>query len=228
MKLSPAFYISLFVLLTAAIHTTAAATPDDKDIPEGFSISAITDETAILMAGKSYPEAAEKSIPMSNLRHLTLLYVNAEGETCRGEMIVNKAIAKDVLEIFAELYRMKFPIQRMRLIDHYDADDEKSMADNNTSAFCYRAVNSSKRLSKHSLGMAIDINPLYNPCFHIAPPPEKYRRGTLQPANAVPYTDRTKKYPYTITPQVVSLFKKHGFRWGGDWKRKKDYQHFEK
>lgn len=51
----------------------------------------------------------------------------------------------------------------MTLIDNYDADDERSMTANNTSAFCYRTVAGSTKLSTHSRGLAVDINPLYNP-----------------------------------------------------------------
>jgi len=80
-------------------------------------------------------------------------------------------------------------------------------------------------LSLHSRGMAIDINPRYNPCI-------RRRKGkqVVSPDNAAGYTDRSKKHPYKIERGDLChrLFKAHGFTWGGDWKNSKDYQHFEK
>ena len=36
--------------------------------------------------------------------------------------------------------------------------------------------------------------------------------------------------PYSMGPDcsVVRVFKQHGWRWGGDWRSCKDYQHFDK
>lgn len=195
---------------------------------EGFSISPISEAVKTRIMGKSYPEKGAQ-ISLNDLRYLRVLHYDAEGKVNKGELIVNKLIANDVLAIFKELYQMKFPIQRMRLIDDYDAVDENSMRNNNTSAFCYRVVKGSKNLSKHSRGMAIDLNTLYNPCFKVDNTNGKgYKPGTLQPATADKYVNRTNIYPYTITQAVVKVFKKYGFRWGGDWRTVKDYQHFEK
>ena len=113
----------------------------------------------------------------------------------------------------------------MTLIDNYNADDELSMRANNTSCFNFRKVAGSKVLSKHSTGHAIDINPLYNPYF-------KKRNGKIfyQPKTAKAYLNRNHKFPYKITKGDLcyKLFIQHGFKWGGDWKTVKDYQHFEK
>ena len=83
----------------------------------------------------------------------------------------------------------------------------------------------SKRLSKHAQGIAIDINPLYNPCV------TRKKDGTLivEPSTGKPYINRNAKFPYKIKrgDLCYRLFIQHGFRWGGDWKSKKDYQHFE-
>ena len=119
----------------------------------------------------------------------------------------------------------KEDIQRMRLPDEYNADDELQMCDNNTSCFCYRKVSGSKNLSKHARGLAIDVNPLYNPYI-------RYRKDgsqIIEPANAKPYADRSKQYRYKIDKNDLcyKLFIKHGFTWGGAWRTMKDYQHFE-
>ena len=162
----------------------------------------------------------------NELRLVNVLHIDFEGNTRQGEIICNKAIADDLCEIFHELYRQRYPIERIRPIDDYNADDELSMQANNTSCFCYRVVNGSNKLSAHALGMAIDINPLYNPYV------KRRKDGTLiiQPKTGRPYTNRKRSFKYKITHQdlVYRLFAQHGFTWGGDWQSLKDYQHFEK
>ena len=162
----------------------------------------------------------------SDLRYLRLLHYDGNGKVQQGEMVCNKAIAQDLLEIFEELYRQKYPIERIRLIDDYDADDERSMSDNNTSCFCYRLVGGTRVLSKHAQGLAVDVNPLYNPYV-------RYRKNgsmQVQPSNATAYTNRQRRFAYKIErgDLLYRLFIEHGFRWGGSWKTMKDYQHFEK
>lgn len=213
-KLSLAILLLVFSL---AIHAQ-----------EGFSISPISEAVKARMMGKSYPKEGAK-IAIGDLRYLRVKHYDAEGKVKNGEIVVNKAIANDVLEIFKELFNMKYPIESVKLIDDFNADDETSMRHNNSSGFCYRVVKGSKSLSKHSRGLAIDINTLYNPCFKLDPTGKSaYKKGTLQPANAEKYVSRKTKYPYTLTAEVIALFKKHGFKWGGDWRTMKDYQHFEK
>lgn len=157
---------------------------------------------------------------------LKVQYVDFQGQQQQGLLICNTKISKDLQEIFAELYRQKYPIERIRPISEYDNDDERSMRANNTSCYCYRVVEGSSKLSKHAQGLAIDINPLYNPCV------KRKNDGTLliQPATGKPYVNRSKSFKYKITSQDLCyrLFVQHGFRWGGNWRSLKDYQHFEK
>jgi hypothetical protein len=157
---------------------------------------------------------------------LQLKYIDFAGQTQQGVMICNKAISNDLREIFAELYKAKYPIERIRPISEYGNDDEQSMQANNTSCYCYRTVEGSSKLSKHAQGMAIDVNPLYNPCVR------RKKDGTLlvQPSTGKPYVNRSKSFKYKITQRDLCyrLFVKHGFKWGGAWRSLKDYQHFEK
>ena len=189
-----------------------------------FKAEPISDAVFARMKGKSYPAGC--TVARTDLRYVKALHYDAEGKLRIGEMVCNKAIANDLVEIFRELFRQHYPIERMVLIDNYDADDERSMRDNNSSCFCYRRVAGSKTLSKHATGMAVDINTLYNPYAR------KRSDGSwfIQPATAKPYCDRTKQFPYKIVSGDLCcrLFKQHGFRWGGDWKAYKDYQHFDK
>jgi hypothetical protein len=157
---------------------------------------------------------------------LVVQHIDFQGKTQQGMIICNKSIASDLRQIFAELYRQRYPIEHIRPISEYGNDDERSMQANNTSCYCYRPIAGSKKLSKHALGLAIDINPLYNPCVR------RHKDGTLiiQPSTARPYTDRTLSFNYKITKSDLCyrLFIQHGFRWGGNWRTLKDYQHFEK
>lgn len=191
-----------------------------SDYDSYFSISKITDTIFARMQGRSYPE--DCSLDLAALRYLTVAYVNFDGEICQGELVVNAKIAEDVISIFKELFEEKYPIEKISLIDEYDADDDRSMAANNSSAFCYRVISGTDRLSNHSFGLAIDINPLYNPYIK--------SNGKVLPEEAEAFADRTLSNPYYISPEdsCVRIFKKYGFTWGGDWKNSKDYQHFEK
>lgn len=189
---------------------------------EGFCVTEIGDKIFSRMAGKSYKAGCP--LPLSDLRYLELLHKNLAGETLRGEMVCSARIAADVLEIFERLYAVGYPIERVRLIDEYGADDELSMRDNNSSCFNYRVVSFTNRISRHGYGLAVDINPLYNPYIKIVD-----GRKVIAPANGVDYEDRAKNFPYKITAGDLCcrLFREKNFLWGGDcWDDEKDYQHF--
>lgn len=128
-------------------------------------------------------------------------------------------------DIFEKLYEADYPIEKIRLVDEYDADDEASMSDNNSSAFNFRFISHTTKISKHGLGMAVDINTLYNPYVKTVD-----GKRSVEPANASDYVDRSADFPYKIDHDDLCyrLFKEHGFSWGGDWQHSKDYQHFEK
>ena len=166
------------------------------------------------------------TVALSSLRYLRLLHYTTDGNIVLGEMICHKDIADDLIDIFHKLYDAHYPIERMLLIDNYDADDIRSMEHNNTSCFNYRPVAGTRKLSNHSLGKAVDLNPLYNPYV------KRRSDGTykISPAAGRKYVDRTKASPYKIDHNDLAykLFKEHGFRWGGDYRTLKDYQHFEK
>ena len=171
------------------------------------------------MRGVSYPDDAE--IKLSDLRYLRLSYVDFDGQEQVGELVCNKAIAEDLMAIFQALYEARYPIRSIRLIDDFGGDDEASMAADNTSCFNYRRKTGMRELSKHALGLAIDINPFENPYV---------RPSRVRPAGASVYADRTKDFPHKIDKEDLcyKLFRARGFSWGGSWRSVQDYQHFEK
>lgn len=189
---------------------------------EGFSYSPIPDAIFEIMKGKSFK--TDCTIPREELSYLRVRYVDLQGKTQDGEMVVNRRIAETVLSIFQELYAAKYPIEKIRLVDHYDADDERSMTDNNSSSFNFRFISHTTKVSKHGMGAAIDINPLYNP--YVKPIDG---RLLIEPAAGAPYVDRSRDFPMKIDEDDLAfrLFTRYGFEWGGSWEDRKDYQHFE-
>ena len=209
---------------------TATAVVDDADverfgIDKCFAALPISDAVFSRMQGKSYKKGC--TIPREKLRYLHVLHRNVEGKTQLGEIVCNASIANDLIVIFRQLYDAGYKIERMVLIDNYDADDERSMSANNTSCFNFRNVAGTTKLSKHSQGLAIDINPLYNPCISLG-------TGKVEPAAGKRYAVERAKITGTKVPLIdkkdpcYTLFKNYGFKWGGNWMSKKDYQHFEK
>ncbi|MDR0879391.1 MAG: M15 family metallopeptidase [Clostridioides sp.] len=196
----------------------------DKDKKEEkveivFTSSEIPWDVWTNMKGKSFPAGAT-GISYEQLSYLKLTYFGFDAKPHNGEMIVNKEISDEVINIFKDLYKAKYPIEKMKLIDEYGGDDEASMNDNNTSAFCYRAVEGSDTLSKHALGLAVDINPLQNP--HV-------KDGVAHPATANEYIARSveKKGMVKKYDLCYRAFVERNWTWGGFWKNP-DYQHFEK
>lgn len=203
-------------------ENTDKLSAEDEYIENSFYISEIPNEIFTLMQGKSYKDNC--TVPYEDLRYIHILHKDFEGNTKEGELVVNRLIAEDILEIFRELYNQNYPIEKVKLVDEYNADDEASMSDNNSSAFNFRFISYTTTISKHGLGLAIDINTLYNPYI-------KTVNGALniEPANATEYVDRDKEFEHKIDHNDLCyrLFTEHGFEWGGDWSSAKDYQHFE-
>lgn len=194
-----------------------------QDISEYFYYEKLTEQVINRIKGKSYKQNCE--VPYKELRYVRVLHWGFDDETHRGELIVNKAIAEDIVEIFKELYDQKYPIERMVLVDEYDADDNASMAADNTSSFNYRKVDGTDHLSLHSYGLAIDINPRYNPYVRTID-----GEKVVLPDNGKEYADRSEggSYYISIEDACYKAFIKRGFTWGGAWINSKDYQHFQK
>ncbi len=192
----------------------------DEEPKRTFSHEPLPDEVIRVISGVSWQEGAP--VALEELHLVRLWHWDFEGEPRQGELIVHRDLAEEVTEIFEELFLAEFPISRVRLIDHYGADDHLSMADNNTSALNVREVEgASGRMSRHSYGVAIDINPVQNP----------YVRGErVLPEAGRAYLNREDVRPGMITvgDPVWEAFVTRGWIWGGDWTSLKDYQHFEK
>lgn len=240
-------FLRLCFMAVAALLCATAAAASGGGFPEGwrpgcevpdeavaaagigrcFTQEEISDATFSRMRGRSWPDNC--TLERSQLRYLRMVHRNARGRTQVGEMVVNASIAAKVLGIFRRLYEQGYTIERMVLIDEYGADDETAMRANNTSCFNFRFQTGSRtRVSKHGMGMAIDINPLYNPYVR------RRRDGTfhVEPSTGRKYAfnrGRRSDIPCKIDRSDLAyrLFTAAGFRWGGAWRSVKDYQHFE-
>lgn len=195
---------------------------------EGFFYEPIADEVKERIMGISYPAEGSTEITLEELAYLNVLYNDFEGSIQTGELICNQYIALDLLEIFEELYRNGYQFEEISLIDKYGGDDTLSMEHNNTSCFNYRIVDGTDHLSKHAYGLAIDINPFYNP--YVVYNKDGSGETYISPQGSEAYADRSKDFPYKIDENDLcyKLFIEHGFTWGGNWNSSKDYQHFQK
>ena len=212
------------VLLFTLVLITASCFAQEKDVVFwdqriNFTSEPVPQAVLERMAGKSLPEQA--LIHIGELRYLTIPYYDFNGNIQTGEMVCNKAIAHDLLLVFSELFQMKYPINSIKIIDDFDGSDDASMEANNTSCFNYRSVPGMKHLSRHAMGKAVDINPVQNPWVS---------NKKVYPPSAEEYADRSKDFPHKIDHDdaCYRIMKAHGFFWGGDWARSKDYQHFYK
>jgi len=225
----------------APVENTSAESASEKDVSEeqtfnetkaeektneagteAFYISEITDDIFARIKGKSFKDNC--TLPREDLRYLHVLHKDKDGVTHEGEMIVNYHIAEDVLDILKQLYENDYPIEKIRLVDEYGADDETSMEDNNSSSFNFRFISHTTKVSKHGLGLAVDINTLYNPYTKVVD-----GKRIIEPITGEPYLDRDADFDYKIEKGDLcyDLFISHGFEWGGSWSDRKDYQHFE-
>ncbi len=231
---NPQLNLSDPVSIIANWQTIPAGTVIDKanidfnNLSQYFVAYEIPDEVYNFINGKSYQE--NPYVALSDLRYVKLLHYNFNHELQVGELIVAADLQGDYLGVFTELFAAEYEIQSMYLPDKYwtgdpTSTDSASIDVNNSSCFMYRPATGSSKLSKHSYGRAIDINPQQNPYV-------SYTSGSpvWSHENANDYIDRTTGLPHVITESDVcyQIFTKYGFTWGGSWTNIKDYQHFQK
>ncbi len=162
----------------------------------------------------------ECPVPIKNLRLIRMSYLGFDREVHLGEMVVHRSVAEDVVKAFHAMFTARYPIRRMRLVDDYRGDDDRSMAADNTSAFNCRKVTGGHAWSEHAYGWAIDINPVENPYISSS--------GKVLPPAGRKYADRSSRARGIIHhgDVVWRAFRSIGWGWGGDWRSFQDYQHF--
>lgn len=193
-----------------------------KEIAYRATISPITDE---IKAKMTYSWRNDNPVPLENLRYIKCNHWGFDGCVHDGELVVHEKVADEVVDIFEKLFTAQYPIEKMLLVDAYQANDDLACEDNNSSAFCSRPITgSSTEWSYHSFGLAIDINPLLNP----------YHKGhKVVPVNGKQFLDRSIDCHGVIKEDdfCYKAFISRGWKWGGHWAKEKgyvDYQHFYK
>ncbi len=205
------------VLLFVCFNVSTSCAQEFKS-----SISTITTE---IFEQMPYSWKDINPVPLADLRCISISHWGFDGQVHQGSLIIHEKVAQEVVEIFNEIFDSHFPIEKMAFVDLYQGDDELSAQANNSYSFCCRPNTSFPNVfSKHSYGLAIDINPLYNP----------YQKGELiVPKCGAQYLNRESVVKGMIDHESIcyQAFFKRGWTWGGDWKEPRgyvDYQHFEK
>ena len=182
----------------------------------------MADDGVIIDSGLDFPGAvAGTAAPREVVEGLCLIvvrYCGCDGRRHEGQLVVHRSLAVELREIFSLLEKMGFPLAGVVPIVRYGWSDEASMAADNTSAFNYRPIAGTDRLSVHAWGRAVDINPRRNPVF--------YPDGRIVPAGAVYRPGEpgvfAEEHP------AVQAFLARGWRWGGHFDHIRDHHHFEK
>jgi poly-gamma-glutamate synthesis protein (capsule biosynthesis protein) len=210
---------ALLISVAALTLSSPASAPPVQVLPAfSATVSPLDRETRQLMMGSSWRPGCP--VPLRDLRLIRLTFFGFDGRAHRGELVVHRWYAEGLVRVFRRLYEERFPIRRMRLVDHYGADDLRSMKADNTSAFnCRWRAGSPGVWSQHAYGRAVDVDPVENPYVttdHVSPPA------------GVAYLDRTRRLPGMIHlhDAVWWAFHAIGWEWGGSWRTVRDYQHF--
>jgi D-alanyl-D-alanine carboxypeptidase len=160
----------------------------------------------------------------SELRVVMVRYVAFDGSEADGPLVVHRKHATNIAKVMETLHDKGFRIDKIRPVDEYDADDDRSTVANNTSAFNCRNAYGTDNWSQHAFGAAIDINPVQNPYVP--------SNGRVLDPEAIPFVRRTSTRNNGVVGFIakdsvaVKAFAAAGWRWGGVWSRTKDYQHF--
>ena len=158
-------------------------------------------------------------VPFSSLRDLYVRYWGFDAKAHTGHLVVNKDAVSPLVRVLRRLYLVGYPVRQMRTVEAFRGSDERSMRNDNTSAFNCRLVPGSTTWSQHAYGRAVDVNPLENP---------EVVGSHVDPPNARRFADRSLRSKGMIFHDgyVWRTFALVGWRWGGDWHSLKDYQHF--
>ncbi len=182
------------------------------------SVTAVPASLRTQMTGVSW-HAGRGCPAFGDLRLLEIVHRGFAGRDRVGLMVLHRDATTVVRAALEDSYRSGFRIERMRLIDRYGGNDDRSMAANNSSAFNCRTVAGTNRLSEHAHGRAIDLNPIQNPYVTSG--------GTVYPPAGASYRDRSNVRTGMLVRSgaTVQAFLTRGWGWGGDWTSAKDYQH---
>ena len=195
----------------------------------GFSSSVNTITPQVkkrMIDGKSWRKGCP--VGLEDLRYIRVSYWDFNGKNRSGELIMHKDVSRDIVELFEKLYLLRYPVRQMRLVSDFKSNDWQSIEAGNTSAFNCRPATGSKKWSKHAYGRAIDINPIENPYISKSGYISHYASLKYRKRAHRNLSDSGDKALLLKNDKATQLFIKHGWKWGGNWPKTKDYQHFSK
>jgi D-alanyl-D-alanine carboxypeptidase len=217
LRLAVLFAGGLVLAASLVGDRTASGAVSQATPPFRGTIERIDAAQAKRMTGVSWRPGCP--VALRDLRLLTLSYRGFDGRVRSGRLVVHRDAARQLVEVFRDLYAARFPIRRMVPIYGYGGSDFRSIEADNTSAFNCRYVDGTTRWSNHAYGTAIDVNPIENP--YVA-------GGRTAHAASRPYVSRTPRRRGMAFEggTLVRAFDRIDWGWGGRWSSAKDYQHF--
>ena len=150
-------------------------------------------------------------------------YYGLDKRMHRGVLIVRSDLTGEIKYAFGRSLGVRFPITRMNNPNAYGGNDPEQMAANNSSGFnCRRVVGNPYRMSPHSYGIAIDVNPRQNPYRDVDRQVVAEQRQVLHRPDAA-----AGGHAELRSPRWSRSLRADGFFWGGLWYPGRDYQHFQ-
>ena len=210
--------------LPKAAPTPRVNLPDQaRAVGEGANASVIRIPDGVWnqMTGRSWRQGCP--VGRSSLRLLRINYWAYDGYRHRGELVAHADAIDNIRGALTEMYARRLPIRSMYRVDRFGwskrlqgADDYRSMAAGNTSAFnCRQVVGRPGVRSPHSYGRSLDLNTWENPYNSSGGwVPNSWWAGRAHARVAW----RSRKHA------VVRILLGHGFRWTYGTQ---DSQHFD-
>lgn len=167
-------------------------------------------------------------------------YYNLKNELqTDGSVIAFDTVAESLLKSLRELKEKRFQINKMSY--DFGLEVKKNMLffkkvyqleKNVTGMYSCRNIAHGKSRSIHSYGMALDLNPTFNP--YIGIDIEKMKIIDVIPKEGIMYLnmhavrDNKPLVPGKIDKKIFGIFKKNGFdTWGGYWDFPIDSHHIQ-
>jgi peptidoglycan L-alanyl-D-glutamate endopeptidase CwlK len=160
------------------------------------------------LRGKGVPEEM-----IDNLALVDVEYRGFDGNVHGGQIVVHRDLEESIRRIFHRIVsETEFPLTCVTPVSRFGWSDSASIKSNNASGFNWRLVSESVEVSDHAFGSAVDLNPLINPWVRPGAANREYDADTIGTLSQF--------------SEVVQIFKDEGWKWGGDWRSSKDWQHF--